>query len=130
MKRLSWLLVPLIAVAAACADATAPSARAPEHAVPRATLGAGWDIVTQNFIPDNETCGHYATYDGAFMSGYDWAVNGTVVAENVDGINYTNDGSPYTVSVGEVDGGVFYPFYSETKYPVQSNAACLQLSDN
>lgn len=127
MKGRSILLIPLLFAAAACADVVTPGARTPERAVPRAVEGAGWDIVTQSFIPDNETCGHYATYDGDFMSGYDWAVNGTVVAQDVDGINYTNNGSAYTVSVGEVDGGVFYPFYSETFYPVVSNAHCLML---
>ena len=127
MKRRFWLLIPLALTVAACADATAPATRAPEHASPRADESSGYDIVAQSFIPDNETCGHYATYDGSSVYGLDWAVNGSLVAEDADGIDYANNGSPYTVSIGDWDGSSFTSYYSETFYPVQSNAACLQL---
>jgi hypothetical protein len=124
-----WIQIPLAAAATACADATAPAARTPEHAVPRATLGSGWDIVGQNIIPAYATCGHYATYDGLPVSALDWEVDGTLVAQNADGINYTNSGSAYTVSAGDWDGSAFTAYYSETFYPQQRNGMeCLQLS--
>lgn len=126
MKGCSWLMIPLLAASTACADATAPAERAPERAVPRATLGSGWDIVTQTWIPANATCGHYATYDGSAVVGLDWRVNGSVVALDAEGIDYTNNGSAYTVSVGEWDGSSFTSYYSETFYP-QGSGACLQL---
>ncbi|HSU16683.1 hypothetical protein [Longimicrobium sp.] len=129
MRGRLWILIPLAAVATACADATAPAARMPEHAVPRATLGAGYDIVAQSIIPAGATCGHYATYDGMPVYGLDWEVDGVLVAQDVDGINYTNSGSAYTVSIGDWDGSAFTTYYSETFYPQQrNNMACLQLS--
>jgi hypothetical protein len=111
MKRNHWIAVGLALTVAAGAQAAARSS----VDAPR-TLS--YDIITQNYIPANETCGHYATNNGNFAWGLDWAVNGSVVAEDADsGINYTNDGSPYTVSIGEVSGGSFTAYYSETFYP-------------
>jgi hypothetical protein len=111
---------------AAAADATVRSAADTPAAL-------NYDIVTQNGIPAGETCGHYATYYGSGVSGLDWAVDGVVVAEDADsGINYTNDGSPYTVSIGYVSGSSFTAYYSETFYPQAHTGggpppACLQV---
>ncbi len=129
MELRRWCFAPLIVVLAACADVTAPEARAPEGAVPHAALGAGFDIHNQIGIPANKTCGHYATYDGNVVSG-DWAVDGVVVAQGVTGIDYTNNGSPYTVSFGSYSGGVFSAYYSESYYPYpqgEIEAECLSL---
>ena len=111
-----WYFAPLIIALAACAEVTAPDARTPEDAVPRASFGSGFDIHAQISIPANKTCGHYATYDGNVVTG-DWAVDGVLVAQGVSGVDYTNTGSPYTVSFGSYSGGVFSAYYSETFYP-------------
>lgn len=124
MKRSHWTLLGAALVIAAGADATIRSVATPAREY--------YDIVAQNTIPANETCGHYATYYGSPLSGLDWAVNSSVVAEDADGINYTNDGSPYTVSIGSVSGGSFTEYYSETFYPQAHTGggpppACLQI---
>jgi hypothetical protein len=121
MKRSPWIALGVALVVAAGAQATARSVDAPR--------AVSYDIVAQFVIPANETCGHYATYGGSSVSGLDWAVNGSVVAEDADGINYANDGSAYTVSIGEVSGGSFYAYYSETFYPqyFERSFACLQV---
>ncbi len=81
-----------------------------------ASLPLGWDISNPAVIPANGTCGHTARYNYSSVS-VDWAVDGVVVALDEVGINHTNDGSPYTLSVGQVSGGVFSASYSETFYP-------------
>jgi len=131
MSPRRWYLTPMIIALAACADATVPDARAPESAVPRASSSSGYDIVAQSTIPANTTCGHYATYDGNTVSG-DWDVDGVLVAHGVTGINYTNSGSPYTVSFGSYSGGVFTAYYSETFYPAPQGTRpihCLTLDE-
>lgn len=127
MTRRSWIFIPLVLAAAACGDVTAPDARTPESAVPRATASYGWDIVAQSTIPAYETCGHYATYNGSGVGSVDWAVNGGVVELGASGINVTNNGWPYTVSVGVYSGGFFYEYYGETFYPQGTGYACLQV---
>ncbi|HEX6037542.1 hypothetical protein [Longimicrobium sp.] len=120
MKRISILAAALLlaGTASAGAGSTGP-ARA-------------YDIVTQVSIPAGASCGHYATSNGNGIWGLDWAVNGVVVAEDADsGINYQNDGSPYTVAFGEVVGGVFQEWYSEVFYPEPNDGpfsmACLEV---
>lgn len=123
MTHSIWML-PLVLLAGTT-GASAPDARAPR--------AFAYDIVTQVGIPANARCGHYAWNDGNGMWWLDWAVNGVVVVENAQsGINYLNDGSPYTVSFGEVSGGVFTAWYSETFYPVSDTSggpppACLEI---
>lgn len=123
MNRNPWIVLGLALTMAGGADATARSVAAPR--------AISYDIVAQTVIPANETCGHYATYNGSGVTGLDWAVNGSVVAYDADGINYTNDGSAYTVAVGEVNGGYFTEYYSEIFYPVTpgrpGGMACLQI---
>lgn len=103
---------------AGTARASAPAAQA-------------YDIVTQVTIPAGASCGHYAWSNGNGLWGLDWAVNGVVVEEDAaSGINWQNDGSPYTVAFGEVVGGVFNAWYSETFYPEPSGdppMACLEV---
>ena len=126
MKRSHWMFLGIGLAVAAAADATVRSAADTPAAL-------NYDIVAQNGIPAGETCGHYATYYGSGVSGLDWAVDGVVVAEDADsGINYTNDGSPYTVSIGYVSGSSFTAYYSETFYPQTyggggPSPACLQI---
>lgn len=117
MKRSHWMIVAAALTLAAGADATARPVDAPR--------AASYDIAAQVYIPDGETCGHYATYGGSVAYGLDWAVNGTVVAQDADGLNWTNDGSPYTIAIGQVSGGSFTSYYSETFYPIESDLACL-----
>jgi hypothetical protein len=124
MKKSHWTALGLALAVAAGAEAAARPVDAPR--------ALGYDIVTQVTIPANETCGHYATSNGTPVGGLDWAVNGGVVAEDADGINYQNDGSPYTVSIGEVNGSSFTTYYSETFYPYTyggggPSPACLQI---
>ncbi len=123
MKRTPWIAVPLALTLAVVAHAAGGAHAAEAVAMPRA---AGYDIHSST-IPAYETCGHWATNNGVGVWTLDWAVNGTVVAEDAEAINYTNNGSPYTVSIGQVSGGVFSAYYSETFYPVHSGntRACL-----
>ncbi|HST58351.1 MAG TPA: hypothetical protein VLK84_06685 [Longimicrobium sp.] len=122
MTHASWML-PL-ALVAGTAAASAPDAKAPAF---------GYDIVTQVSIPAGVSCGHYPWDNGNGVGAVDWAVDGVVVAENVSsGINYQNNGVPYTVAFGEVNGGVFTEWYSETFYPVADTSggpppACLEV---
>lgn len=119
MTRSFWIAAGLLL--AGTARASTPAAGAAQT----------YDIVTQASIPAGASCGHYATSGGNGMWGLDWAVNGVVVQENADsGINWQNDGSAYTVSFGEVVGGVFNAWYSETFYPEPSGdppMACLEV---
>lgn len=121
MTRLTWML-PLVLLAGT-ASASAPSADAPR--------GMSYDIVTQVGIPAGASCGHYAWSNGNGIWGLDWAVDGVVVEENAQsGINWQNSGVPYTVSFGEVSGGVFTAWYSETFYPVDTGnppLGCLEV---
>jgi hypothetical protein len=121
MTRYTWIFIGVLL--AGTAGASAAFARTPR--------AQAYDIVTQATIPAGASCGHYAWNDGNGMWGLDWAVNGVVVEENAQsGINYQNDGSPYTVAFGEVSGGVFTAWYSETFYPVSTGdppIACLEL---
>jgi hypothetical protein len=125
MKRAYWMALGLVITVAAGAQATARPAKTPP--------ARAYDIVTQDSIPANTSCGHYAWDNGNGIWGLDWAVNGVVVEENAQsGINYLNDGSPYTVAFGEVSGGVFTEWYSEMFYPQANNPnapppACLEL---
>jgi hypothetical protein len=128
LRRLYF--APMIVALAACADATVPDARAPEGAVPRATLSSGWDITNQSTIPANTTCGHIAQSDGSTV--VDWTVDGVLYAQDVSQINYTNTGSPYTLALGDYSGGVFTEYYSETFYPAPQGtrpAACLTVDE-
>lgn len=111
MKRQHWTAAILALVLAAGAQATSasPSAGAPARA-------SGYDISTPPYIPAYETCGHIAWYNMSSVS-VDWAVDGVVVAEDEIAINHTNDGVPYTISIGQVSGGTFSASYSETFYP-------------
>lgn len=112
MKRSHWMVLGATLALAASAHATARSLDA--------ARAMGYDIVTQNGIPANATCGHAVLYDGDAVL-VDWAVNGVVVAQDVEGVNYTNDGAPYTVAVGQVSGGLFTEYYSEIFYPGSSS---------
>lgn len=120
MARSYWIVAGLLLAGAANASTSADAPR-----------GQAYDIVTQASIPAGASCGHYAWNDGNGMWGLDWAVNGVVVEENAQsGINWQNNGSPYTVSFGEVSGGVFSAWYSETFYPVDTGSppiACLEV---
>lgn len=40
-----------------------------------------------------------------------------VVAQDQESVNYTSDGSPCTVSIGEVSGSTFTEWYPEILYP-------------
>lgn len=124
MKRSHWIAI-----------GTALALAGGAQAAPRSVDGPrpfSYDIVAQNSIPANETCGHYGTNGGYPVSGVDWAVNGVVVAYAADGINYANDGSPYVVAFGQESGGVFTEWYSEWFYPQPHTGggpppACLQI---
>lgn len=110
MKRIHWM-------AAGGALALAMAAGADTGAASTPSLPAGWDISNPvGGLPAYATCGHTARYNYSSIA-VDWAVNGVVVAYDVIGINHTNDGSPYTLSVGQVSGGTFSASYSETFYP-------------
>lgn len=117
MKRNHWMILGATLALAASADAAARPVDAPR--------AMSYDIRAQIYIPDGEMCGHYGTYDGSMVFGLDWAVNGTVVAQDVNGLDWTNDGSPYTIAIGQVSGGSFTAYYSETFYPIESDLACL-----
>lgn len=110
MKRHHWITSALALALAggAAATATPPAARAAGTLV--------YDISNPAFIPAYETCGHIARYGYSSVS-VDWAVNGVVVAQDEIAINHTNDGSPYTLSIGQVSGGTFSAYHSETFYP-------------
>lgn len=110
MKRNHWMAMALVLALATGADAGIAST---------SSLPLGWDISNPAAIPAYETCGHIAWHDYGSIS-VDWAVDGVVVAEDEYAINHTNDGSPYTVSIGEVSGGTFSAYYSETFYPQPS----------
>ncbi|HEX6037543.1 hypothetical protein [Longimicrobium sp.] len=103
-----------ICIAAALLLAGTAAASAPATHPPRAD---GYDIHAEYIVTAGETCGHWASLDGSPLSSVDWAVNGVVVAQDASGMNYLNDGSPYTVSIGEVSGGVFSAWYSEEFTP-------------
>jgi hypothetical protein len=89
--------------------------------------------VTQVGIPAGASCGHYPWDNGSGVGAVDSTVDGVVVAENVSiGINYQNSGVSYTLAFGEVNGGVFMEWYSETFYPVADTRggpplACLEV---
>ncbi len=122
MTRYTWML-PIVLLAGTT-GASAPGATARDFA---------YDIVTQVSIPAGASCGHAPWNGGNSMGAMDWAVDGVVVAEDVyGGINYQNTGVPYTVAFGEVSGGVFSAWYSETFYPVADTSggppvACLEV---
>lgn len=109
MKRSHWIVLAAAliggsqaAIASTAGDGTAPV--------------LGYDISNPAMLPANETCGHSARYNYSSVQ-VDWAVNGVVVAYDQYGINHTNDGSPYTLSIGQVSGGTFNAYHSETFYP-------------
>ena len=123
MTHSIWML-PLVLLAGTT-GAPAPDVGAPE--------AFAYDIVTQVSIPAGASCGHYPSNGGGTVGAVDWTVDGVVVAENESsGINYQNSGVPYTVAFGEVNGGVFTEWYSETFYPVANTSggppvACLEV---
>jgi hypothetical protein len=108
MKRIHWMAASVALALVAGADtgtASTPS------------LPFSWDISNPvPHLPSYATCGHSVRYNYSSIA-MDWAVNGVVVAHDVNGINHTNDGSPYTLSVGQASGSTFTAFYSETFYP-------------
>jgi hypothetical protein len=111
MKRGHWMVLAAALVALAGSQAAVASTRADG-----AAAAVTYDISNPAMLPAYETCGHIAWRDyGSFEA--DWAVDGVVVAYDEYAINHTNDGSPYTVSIGQVSGGTFTAYYSETFYP-------------
>lgn len=110
MKRSYWIALAAAllglgsqaAIASAGTDGPAPA--------------LGYDISNPPMLPANATCGHTARYNYSSVQ-VDWAVNGVVVAYDTYGINHTNDGSPYTLSIGQVSGGTLNVYHSETFYP-------------
>lgn len=110
MKRIHGIVLAAALLGAgsqtAIASAAADGAGAP----------LGYDISNPAMLPANETCGHIAWHDYGSIPA-DWAVNGVVVAYDEYAINHTNDGSPYTLSIGQVSGGTFTSYHSETFYP-------------
>ncbi|HST58350.1 MAG TPA: hypothetical protein VLK84_06680 [Longimicrobium sp.] len=115
MKRIHWMAASVALALAAGADTGTAST---------ASLPFTWDISNPVAgLPAYETCGHSVWYNQSSLP-VDWAVNGVVVALDVNGINHTNDGSPYTLSVGQVSGGVFTASYSETFYPSELARPC------
>lgn len=109
MKRSHWIPAALALAAGVEATSASPPAAG-------AARTAGYDISNPAFIPAYDTCGHIARYNYSSVS-VDWAVDGVVVAEDEVAINHTNDGSPYTVSIGQVSGATFSAYHSETFYP-------------
>lgn len=103
-------------VAVALALPVAASAHAAATGAPNAPRQSGYDIQTTFTITANASCGHWATYGGS-SAIVDWAVNGVVVAHDASGVNFTNDGSPYTVSIGEASGSTFSEYHAEVFNP-------------
>ena len=112
MKRWTWMALGVVLAAAAAIRAAADDA-------PKAPRAFGYDIHADFIVTAGATCGHWATYDGGPAGLLDWTVNGVLVAQDAASVNYTNDGSPYTVAVGEVGGGGFTEYHAETFYPEQ-----------
>jgi hypothetical protein len=110
MKRSHWILLAAALVGAGSQTAIASAAAG------GAGDALGYDISKPAMLPANETCGHIGWHDYGSIEA-DWAVNGVVVAYDEYGINHTNDGTPYTLSIGQVSGGTFTSYYSETFYP-------------
>ena len=110
MKRQTCIALGLVLAAAGGTRAAAATA-------PNAPSAFSYDIRADFIVTAGETCGHWATYNGGSAGLLDWAINGVVVAQDQESVNYTNDGSPYTVSIGEVSGSTFTEWYSEIFYP-------------